>query len=182
MELAQAIRERRSVRNFEPRGVETGVLRQLAEIACWAPSAGNGQTWRFVLVADESRLRKLRMVSPGIFGEPPAAIVVCQDVSQKVRQRESSRATAAPTSPGMAEYGPAMDSAMAAYAISLAAYSMGLASCIVGSFNVAGVTRLLHLPETVSPMLIVTIGHTARMPKPPQRKTEGVFFMETYDG
>lgn len=74
MDVLQAIKGRRSVRKFEPRSVAPEVLQQLVETGCWAPSADNMQTWRFVIMTDEKRLGKLRMVSPGVLGEPPAAM------------------------------------------------------------------------------------------------------------
>jgi len=172
MDAVQAIRERRSVRKFERRTITPEVLRQLVDTACWAPSAGNMQTWRFVVVTDEKRLGKLRMVSPGLLGEPPAAIVVCQDLAACV---EKMGEVMAPTI-------AAMDAACAAYAITLAAHAEGLGTCIVASFNKAGVARLLHLPAGVEPLLIVTAGHPARIPAPPRRRTEGVCFLEAYDG
>jgi nitroreductase len=172
MEVLQAITERRSVRKFERRPVSREVLRQLVETGCWAPSGGNQQTWRFVIVTDERRLSALRMVSPGLIGEPPAAIVVCEDLGGSVEQLGESGASVSTT----------MDAPMAAYAITLAAHAEQLGSCIVASFNKAAVRRLLHLPDEVAPVLIVTVGYPARTPNPPRRRTEGVCFWETYDG
>lgn len=172
MDVLQAIRERRSVRKFERRPVSPEALRQLVEMGCWAPSGGNRQTWRFVIVTDERRLSALRMVSPGLIGEPPAAIVVCEDLagsSELSGGRGASMSTTA-------------DAPLAAYAITLAAHAEQLGSCIVASFNTAAVRRLLHLPDGIVPVLIVTVGYPARAPKPPRRRTEGVCFWETYDG
>ena len=172
MDVLQAIKGRRSVRKFERRAVAPEVLRQLVETGCWAPSAGNMQTWRFVITTDEKRLGKLRMVSPGLLGEPPAAIVVCQDLATCIERMGEAMAPEVAT----------MDAALAAYAITLAAHAEGLGTCIVASFNKAAVARLLRLPDGVEPLLIVTVGYPARTPAPPRRKTEGVCSLEVYDG
>jgi nitroreductase len=172
MDLLKAIKERRSVRKFERRPVLPEVLRQLVETSCWAPTGGNRQTWRFVIVTDERRLAKLRMVSPGLIGEPPAAIVICEDLGGSLELLGESDASVSTT----------MDAPMAAYAMTLAAYAEQLGSCIVASFHKAAVRRLLHLPDEVVPVLIVTVGYPAKTPNPPRRRTEGVCFWETYDG
>ncbi|MGD0997280.1 MAG: nitroreductase family protein [Thermoleophilia bacterium] len=172
MDLLKAIKERRSVRKFERRPVSPEVLRRLVETACWAPTGGNRQTWRFVIVTDERRLAKLRMVSPGLIGEPPAAIVVCEDLGGSIEQLAESDASVSTS----------MDAPLAAYVITLAAHAEQLGSCIVASFNKTAVRRLLHLPEEVAPVLIVTVGYPAKTPNPPRRRTEGVCFWETYDG
>jgi nitroreductase len=172
VDVLQAIKERRSVRKFERRSVSPEVLRRLVETGCWAPSGGNRQTWRFIIVTDERRLSALRMVSPGLIGEPPAAIVVCEDLAGS---RELVGESGAPVS-------TTMDAPLAAYAITLAAHAEQLGTCIIASFNVAAVRRLLHLPAEVAPVLVVTVGYPARTPKAPRRRTEGICFWETYGG
>jgi nitroreductase len=175
MDVLQAIKERRSVRRFEQRSVSPEVLRQLVETGCWAPSGGNRQTWRFVIVTDERRLSAMRMVSPGLIGEPPAAIVVCEDLAGSDEQFEQFGESGA-------SMNTTMDAPLAAYAITLAAHAEQLGTCIIASFNTAAVRHLLHLPDEVAPVLIVTVGYPARTPKPPRRRTEGVCFWETYGG
>lgn len=172
MDVVEAIRERRSVRKFHRSAVSREVLEQLVETSCWAPSAGNLQTWRFVIVTEPGRLAKLRMVSPGLIGEPPAAIVVCQDLAASIDRMGEVMAPVVAT----------MDAALAAYAITLVAHAEGLGTCIVASFNKLAVHRLLKLPVGVEPLLIVTVGHPLRMPAAPRRRTDGVCHMETYDG
>ena len=58
MDVSEAIRTRRSVRRYSDAVVERQVLRKLVEAGCWAPTAGNAQTWRFVVVTDSVRMRK----------------------------------------------------------------------------------------------------------------------------
>jgi nitroreductase len=65
--------------------------------------------------------------------------------------------------------------------ITLAAYAQGLGTCVVASFHAKAVQRLLGLPERIVPVLIVAVGHAAKVPKPPARKVEGNYFFEAYD-
>jgi nitroreductase len=172
MDLDEAIRGRRSVRSYEPRPVQREALIRLVEAACWAPSAGNLQTWKFVIVTEEQRLRKLRMVAPGMIGNPPAAIVVAEDAAESERRAGEVGAAMATN----------MDAAMAALNICLQAYADGLGSCVIGSFNQQGVARIVNLPTGIEPKLLVSVGYAARSPKAPQRKKRGVVFLEVYDG
>lgn len=59
MNLIQAIRERRAVRDFTAQPVSQLVLRQLVTAASWAPSAMNEQPWRFTIVTDAALLDEI---------------------------------------------------------------------------------------------------------------------------
>ncbi|MDH5460735.1 MAG: nitroreductase family protein, partial [Candidatus Bathyarchaeota archaeon] len=52
--MYEAVRRRRSIRSFRTEGeVGEGVVRRLVEAASMAPSAGNSQPWRFIVVRDK---------------------------------------------------------------------------------------------------------------------------------
>lgn len=53
MELEEAIKGRRSVRQFKPDPVPKEILDHLLELAMWAPSGMNRQEWSFVVVQGE---------------------------------------------------------------------------------------------------------------------------------
>ncbi len=55
MTVDEAIRERRSVRAYENRPVSKDLIRQIIEAATFAPSAKNGQQWRFTVLSGESK-------------------------------------------------------------------------------------------------------------------------------
>jgi len=50
MELWEAIRQRRSVRKFDPRPVPREILEEIIEKALWAPSRMNTQEWYLVVM------------------------------------------------------------------------------------------------------------------------------------
>jgi nitroreductase len=54
MELKEAIRERRSIRQFLPKPVSKKIIDDLIDDALWAPSWGNTQPWEIVAVTGES--------------------------------------------------------------------------------------------------------------------------------
>jgi nitroreductase len=57
MELAQLIRERRSVHRFEQKEVCLPLIQELLDTAVWAPNHKMTQPWRFVIVHGEGRKR-----------------------------------------------------------------------------------------------------------------------------
>ena len=50
---------RRDVRRFRPRPVDPRLVTELLSLACLAPSVGNSQPWRFVIVSDARRRAKV---------------------------------------------------------------------------------------------------------------------------
>jgi 5,6-dimethylbenzimidazole synthase len=60
--FADLLRWRRDVRRFRRDPLPPGLLDRLLDLACLAPSVGNSQPWRFVLVEDEVRRAAVRAV------------------------------------------------------------------------------------------------------------------------
>jgi len=56
MTVDKAVRERRSIRAYHDREVPEELIRQIIEAATFAPSAKNGQQWRFTVLTKESKL------------------------------------------------------------------------------------------------------------------------------
>ncbi len=53
MDVLEAVKTRRSIRNFKSDVVPEGVIREILDAARWAPSWGNTQPWEFVVVTGE---------------------------------------------------------------------------------------------------------------------------------
>lgn len=158
--MFKAIYERRSIRSFKKGKVGDELIVKVLDAARWAPSGGNIQPWRFIVVKDEKMVRLIKMFSPGLFGEPPVVIVVCSDKREAYRKGgEIGR-----------DYLSIVDCAMATQNILLAAYALGLGTCVVKSFNSQAVKKILKLPDHVEPELLVTLGYPLETPKPPPRK------------
>ena len=58
--LLEAMRTCRTVRRLRPDPIPEALLRQVLTAATWAPSGGNRQPWRFLVVRDPERKRALR--------------------------------------------------------------------------------------------------------------------------
>ena len=55
MELYEAMKTLRAVRRLRPDPIPDDVLRRVLEAATWAPSGGNVQPWRLVVVTDATK-------------------------------------------------------------------------------------------------------------------------------
>jgi len=55
MELIEAIKGRRSIRDYKPDPVPREVVKDILEAGNWAPSAKNGHQWRFTVLTGEAK-------------------------------------------------------------------------------------------------------------------------------
>jgi len=53
MDIAAAVKERRSIRKFKPDPVPRELISEIIEKACWSPSWGNTQPWELYVVSGE---------------------------------------------------------------------------------------------------------------------------------
>jgi nitroreductase len=60
VDLRDALRTTGAVRDFEPRPVDDAVLYEILDDARFAPSGGNRQAWRVIVVGDSAQRRALR--------------------------------------------------------------------------------------------------------------------------
>lgn len=59
MELIEAIRTRRSVRKYKSDQIPEQTIKELIELAAWAPSGSNGQPWAFIVIEDQEYFKYL---------------------------------------------------------------------------------------------------------------------------
>ena len=57
MELIEAIKGRRSIRKYKKKPVPKKLIEDIIEAGTWAPSAKNGQQWRFTVLTGEAKKR-----------------------------------------------------------------------------------------------------------------------------
>ena len=168
MELEEAIYKRRSIRQFTEAEVTKKELEMLVKAGIWAPTAGNIQPWLFFCITEPEQIHNIQVVSPGMLANPKALICVCSDLKRALDKAGEGGKTLA-----------LFDCAMAAQNIMLRAHDMGIGSCVIRSFNQAAVRTILKAPSNIQPELIIMLGRPARVPKPPSRN-EDVLFWEKY--
>ena len=55
----ELLKKRRSIRDFEEKDVPLETLMEIIKESCLAPSSGNGQPWRFVIVRNRGLIKRL---------------------------------------------------------------------------------------------------------------------------
>lgn len=162
MDVFEAIKNRRSVRAFTKKPVSDEEITKLIDAARWAPSAGNIQPWKFIIVRDAKVKRGLSAAASDqmFIEEAPVVIVVCADQPQ--------------SSSGYGSRGANLyclqDTAAATQNILLAAHALELAACWVGAFQEEEARKVLNIPSGTRPVVIVPVGHPAEKPVARSRK------------
>jgi nitroreductase len=160
MDISQAVKQRRSIRDFQKKDIPDQLLRKLAEALIWAPSAGNLQARKFYFVRNNVVKKDLAAaaLNQNFIAEAPLVIVGCTDsrISFKYGER------------GVSLYS-IQDVACSIMGMMLVAYENGLGSTWVGAFNEETVSRLLKLPHHLRPVAIVPVGYPSKIPDPPSR-------------
>jgi len=60
MDVFQAMKERRSIRKFLTETVPKDQIMRMIEAASWAPTAGNSQNFRFIVIQDKETLVRMK--------------------------------------------------------------------------------------------------------------------------
>lgn len=183
MEVFEAIRKRRSVRQFDPEHeLSDADLKRLIEAACLAPTSFNIQNWHFVAVRDKRVQLELRAASFNQAQVEEASLTLIITGRLDAHEDPSRALRHAPEGlqkmfTGMIHglYGEDAELSMqeacrsvafAGQNVMLAACAMGLASCAMIGFQADAVASILGLPATHPPLLMLTIGHPLQPPKP----------------
>jgi nitroreductase len=188
MEFDELVKERRSIHYFEPDAVSEADLMHILEAARWAPSAGNNQPWRFVIVRNPEILEKIWETTTGIevpisskrtikvtpqnfMKKAPVVVVVCTD-TQAYKGKPNNI---------FADRFCIQDSAIATMNLLLAVANLGLGACWIGMYREEALSEVLKLPATIRPVAIVPIGHTKSKEQPrPRKPLEELIHYETY--
>lgn len=159
--LSYCIRSRRSVRAYQAQPVPHELLTEIVLAGTLAPSGSNLQSWMVYIYEAKDTLKKIARFTPGLSQAPPCLMLLCTDL-KRIRDKNGGR---------LAEQVMAcMDISMMAENMMLAAADRGLATCPVRSFQPALIARLLELPETMLPQLMLSIGYPVSVPDPPVRR------------
>jgi len=58
-EFFELLSKRRSIRDYEDRAVSSDLVKEIIRDSCFAPSSGDGQPWKFIIVNDREWIEKL---------------------------------------------------------------------------------------------------------------------------
>jgi nitroreductase len=157
MNVFEAIETRRSVRKYRPQPVPDGHLKQILEAARLAPSAGNRQPWRFVVVRDPRLRKKLGAAARDQTWISDAGVIIAALGMD-------------PKNPEVYERWAERDVMTAVEHMVLAAWELGYGTCWIGAFHEEQVKKLLGIPGEMTVISLLPIGVPDQKPGPRGRK------------
>ena len=162
VDVLEAIKERRSVREYTDQTVSEDDIKKLIDAAQSAPTAGNTQLLELVVVKDAEIKRRLAEAAfnQSFIQKAPIVIIVCADVSRS-RKGYGGR--------GENLYS-IQDTAASTQNILLIAHSLGLATCWVGAFHDKNTAKAVNAPKNVKPFAIIPVGYPAGMPSASKKR------------
>ena len=152
---------RRSIRKYKEKAVPIELIGEILDLASFAPSAGNLQNWKILVVTDEAKKQQIAeaCLQQDWMIEAPVLIVICNDYND-VKNHYGK----------LGKMYSIQNCAAFAFGILLAAYNSGLASCWVGAFDNEAVQRILDIPEDQDPEIIISLGYADEIKKPSLRE------------
>lgn len=164
MNFEETVKKRQAVREYLKKDVSEDLIEKVLNLANLSPSAGNLQARRVVIVKDLDLRKKLKATCSGLARftvEPPVIFVICSVPEESAKEYgERGRNLYA-----------LQDATIFASYLQLSATSLGLASCWVGSFDEKEVSKMLDLPESLVPVVMIPVGYTQDEPREKSRKS-----------
>ena len=161
MEVKDAIINRKSIRGYQDKPVPEDKLNNVLEAARLAPSGGNRQQWKFVVVRDAEKRKKLSEAANSqahVAGAP----VVIAGVSTVP---DNMMICGVPGYP--------VDLAIAIDHMTLAAVDEGLGTCWIGAFSQDKARAVMGIPDKYVIVCLLTLGFPADEGRPKMRKELG---------
>ena len=156
MEVDDVIKKRISVKDYSNRPVKVELIYDLIDAATYAPSSGNLQNWRFIIVTENNKKEELAYacLDQEWMKKAPVVIVICDDKERVMKIYDKRGKLYA-----------IQNCAAAAENVLLKAEDLGLSTCWVGGFDVNAVRRILSIPDNIDPEIILTAGYAKEKQK-----------------
>lgn len=168
MEFMDVVRSRRSIRQYIPKDIPEQKLATILEAARLAPSGGNRQPWKFIVIQENEMKAKVAEACSNQLWMSDASVIIVGCWLPR---------------PGIDDMPLARDVTMAMEHIVLAAVNEGFGTCWIGASGerATALRSLLQIPPEVGINASITIGYPAAPPRPKQTKTiEDIVCYESY--
>ena len=175
--ILDTIRNRRSVRYFKPDPVSKELIEKVIEAGNWAPSAGNLQPWRFVILEDEQVKNRLKkdvipkwrsVIKTFKKNEPARYNIYKEHIGRKDPVFYSAPVIIFIIGPS------SINGALACQNMMLAAHAIGLGSCYVGwgalildDLKLIDILELKNGERIIGP---IVMGFPEKIPETPSKK------------
>jgi nitroreductase len=165
MDVLEAIKGRRSVRKYTQEPVSEEQVNQILEAGRWAPSRGNSQPWKFIVLEDTQIRRELAEAIPNgkFLAEAPQGVAVVIDPKSSKH--------------------PEQEGAAAIQNMLLTAHSLGLGTCWISVYGTdceQKAKQILLIPEEELLVSVVSIGYPAETPEKGRKGLDEIVFANKY--
>ena len=157
MKFQELILQRQSVRKYTDRTVEKEKLMMCLEAARLAPSASNGQPWKFIIIDDPEVKEKVAAETYDMLTkfnkfthEVPVLIAITLEkpplknrIGGRIKKKEWKL----------------IDIGIAAEHFCLQAAELGLGTCMLGWYNEKPIKKILNIPDKKSLALLISLGY-----------------------
>jgi nitroreductase len=210
MDVSEAIQKRVSIRRWKPVPVEKEKIVKVLEAGRRAPSWGNVQPWRFIVVQDKVRIEELAKAAGGQpqVSAAPVVIVCCGSMevfSRKMHRESLKQLIEAGVMDwpdevldnivlGSDQFAPyrlgdqvmmvkAGEQIMISIAyMTLEAVNQGLGCCWVGAISPKDAHQVMNLPNDIFAHAFFLLGYPDEDPKPrPRKEFNKIVFWEKYE-
>jgi len=184
VEVFEAIRNRRSIRNFTDAPVDDAAVETIIEAGRWAPSWANTQCWKFVVVRDPKvksavadTMMKIQLPDRVVdnpaskaINTVPVLIAVCAEIGKS--GGKPGPAAAGGQFSYVTDKGDwfMFDTALAVENMCLAIHALGLGTVILGLFDAPAAEKALGVPDGTRLVVLMPVGVPAREGNAPPRK------------
>ena len=156
MDLCQAIKGRRSIRNYNDESIDKEILYKIIEAGTWAPSACNIQGWKYIILDSPDIFQMIYKAGSASFMKnvKQAIVVLYENQTDNVEYQDHIQSAAA-----------------SIQNMILMAYSLGVGSWWVNNLpDKKKLRKILNVPSTYDPIAIVTLGYFDKKPNNRERK------------
>ncbi|MFZ5857167.1 MAG: nitroreductase family protein [Chloroflexota bacterium] len=157
MDFFDVVKERHSIRAYQPQAVEPEKIQELLQVINRAPSAGNLQAYEVYLVTDAERKSALWKSAHNqeFLMQAPLVLVFCAHAARS-EGRYDTRGT---------ELYCVQDATIACTFAMLAVTALGLSTVWVGAFDETAVREIIGAPQEHRPVAMLPIGYAAETPR-----------------
>ncbi|MBD7912801.1 MULTISPECIES: nitroreductase family protein [Clostridium] len=156
MDTIKTILSRRTVRKFKQDKIERKTLESLINGARLAPSGGNLQPLKYIIVDKEEEVKKIY-----------ENVAWAKYLGENFKQNEDERPTAfiaVLVDTDIKKNGYEIDLGAAVENILLGAYSEGIGTCWMGAINKKEISKILRIPDRFLLNTVIALGYKGEFP------------------
>ena len=160
-DILDLIKSRRNIKKFLPKFVSWEKISRIIDAGRHAPSSGNVQNWKFIVVND---LEQKQMVAEAAYDQleivqASTLIIICAE-PEKAERYYGLRGE---------RLFSVQNCAAAIQNMLLEAQSLGLGTRWIGGFDEEAIKTMFKIPEEIRPQAIIAVGYPKEVPKKPPK-------------